>query len=337
MTYSRGVDRESCQPDLTLSNCETCGNLSLWIFDAVSGQGEVRCIYYDPDAFHRSISIPDRDLDFERRTYHRTHVPMYFRWLSPNMPFRGDTNSAFYVPLFLDAADLLNEHSRSSWENHLLSVTWWRKAVTLLRDEAPISRQQLIANLEPVMHHVSGVQNLIREMRQHNLNQSLSFRDAVTPLIQHDGYIHRNIQEILLQAYGDAGFSARVNVLTNAFRQNPHPISTHGIVTKSQRSSGDHRGTNRGSFLGCSTIRCLLQGTRTPHQEEPIRCRQCARPFDFECTVRPNMQVCDHTYDHDIPTRVSENTTRAHNTRIDRANNTASEQDSGEQHQKALV
>ena len=94
------------------------------------------------------------------------------------------------------------------------------------------------------MHNIAGtdpnIHSIIQRLHHQPMNELLSFRDALVPFIQHDGYIERHVQEILLQCFGDIGFSSRIDILTDAFRNQDPP----GVVTTSVHQLGNRDDCN---------------------------------------------------------------------------------------------
>ena len=109
------------------------------IFDATADRGERKCIFCDHDVLYRTIDNVDTDLNHECRVYDSSRLRTYDNWFPPAVPYTTNTNSAFYVPLFLDAAGYLDKACRVAWENHPLSSPWWCEALLLLRNVNPVS------------------------------------------------------------------------------------------------------------------------------------------------------------------------------------------------------
>ena len=218
MSCSREIRLNDCLPTVDDHTCEICENQMSWIFDATTDRGERRCVFCDHDALCRPINNVDQDLAHESRVFDSRRVRIYGNWLPPNVPYTTPTNSAFYVPLFLDAAGFLDDPCRVAWENHPLSSSWWRDAVSMLRDVHPISREHLLFNLQVVADSMPDIRMILQRLSHQQMDQMLSFSDAILPFIQHNGYIDSRAQEILLQCFGDAGFSSRIDILTDAFR-----------------------------------------------------------------------------------------------------------------------
>ena len=89
----------------------------------------------------------------------------------------------------------------------------------ILRNIPSIPTAHLEDSFMVLYEVVPGITNILDQLRNGGQSLMIDFPSAVRLFVQRDGYINNNVQDVLLQTFGDSGFSLHVNAQTDAFRQ----------------------------------------------------------------------------------------------------------------------
>ena len=178
---------------------------------------------------------------------------------------REDTNSFLYMPLFLVTVGELPEAEAHAWRQHPLSRDWWADAAAIMRAVPPVDGGALRAALATVEPWYPQARASAALVEANLLGATASLTDVVMLLADATGHIPSVVQDVLLQVYGDVGFSRELDSRADLFRDEgafplaPRQDETTGPIAAT-RLDGDERRPEEGGQQR-PRLRLTIQGS----------------------------------------------------------------------------
>ena len=138
------------------------------------------------------------------------------------MSVSANRNSWLYVPLLLDAAGFLDEADAHAWRSHLASAPWWSEAVTTLQAALPIHATDLAAALAQSESLPAHVAVAIARLADVNGDAQVDMALVIGLMADLRGYLHTEVQDILLQMFGGEAFARAIDVQSDQWKSSLH-------------------------------------------------------------------------------------------------------------------